>query len=109
MSDVKVNDIVEVTQEIGGPKMARVLTVTPAIWGDVTSLQVEFFEDKSTLFVSSYTARKVSVTEVLSTKCPVCMDPWKRTVGFKDTYEDCLKCGKTKETIVSELKKEGRI
>lgn len=109
MDKIQVGDIVEVTQDTGTPKTATVLIVTPAIWGNSASLQVEFFDDKSTLFVSDYLVKKVSITDILSTKCPFCMDPWKRTVGFKDIYEDCLKCNKTKETIISELKKQGRL
>ena len=47
---------------------------------------------------------RISVMLSVKTHCPVCSAEWKETVGNRDVWYDCLKCGKTKEDITEERK-----
>ena len=37
-----------------------------------------------------------------ATHCPICKSPWKVTEGQRNVWQDCLKCDKTKESIMEE-------
>lgn len=39
-----------------------------------------------------------------NTHCPVCKTAWKETLGQSNIWYDCLKCAKTKEDILKDLK-----
>lgn len=58
----------------------------------------------------NYSWGKCSFTVNPETTCPFCQNKYHKVespfLGKKEIWEDCIKCGKTKETILEEYKQK---
>lgn len=103
MDDFKIGDIVEITHQPTN-KWGRIIETPsmPMLYGG-GSVRIEFFEDGSKLYMSTYLLKKWTEKELLPTRCPICASLWHKVIGFNHDYFECTTCNVKKEDMIKKI------